>query len=156
VAFDEKGYPAMVYTLLPEETKHYYYYSKWNGNEWNVQEISKAGSAFPRFKRAKEDRDREPHYSGGVYLDHENTNIVYYSVPVNDRFEIFKAETNDLGKTWKKTALTINSLKDNVRPYTIRGAGNGAKGQVLWMYNDKYTHYTDFNSRIKLDIPETK
>ncbi|NQY09553.1 MAG: BNR-4 repeat-containing protein [Flavobacteriales bacterium] len=152
VAVDEQGNPTLVYTLLPEETKHYYYYSKWNGKEWNVQLISKGGSTFPRFYRDKGDRDREPHYSGGVYLDHENTNVVYYSKPVNDRFEIFKAETSDLGKTWKETAITTNSKKDNIRPYAVRGADKNAKVQVLWMYNDYYIHYTDYKSRIKLDI----
>ncbi len=151
VAVAEDGNPVIVYTQLPEETKHLYYYAKWNGTSWVNSQISPAGSSFPRFIRKKEQRDPEPHYSGGVYLDHENTNMVYYSKPVNDIFEIFKAETKDSGKNWVETAITSNSKKDNVRPYAIKGAYEDSKSQVLWMFNDSYVHYTDFNTQIKLD-----
>ena len=152
VASDEYGNPVMVYTRLPEETKHQYFYAKWDGTSWINLIISPAGSAFPRFHRPKEQRDPEPHYSGGVYLDHENPNVVYYSKPVNDIFEIFKAETIDIGKNWIESSITSNSKKDNVRPFAIRGADNNAKSQILWMFNESYIHYTDFNTKIKMDV----
>lgn len=151
IAEDEKGNPVMVYTRLPEESKHQYYYARWDGSKWVNSKISEAGSWFPRYHKTKETREPEPHYSGGIYLDHENTNIVYYSRPVGDVFEIFKSESLDSGKTWTETAITSNSDKDNVRPYAIRGAGKDAKNQILWMLNDRYSHYMDFNSQIKMD-----
>jgi len=152
VSNDENGNPVMVYTRLPEETKHQYYYAKWNGNSWINSKISDAGSSFPRYERAKETREPEPHYSGGVYLDHENSNVIYYSKPVDDIFEIFKAETKDFGKNWVETAITSNSKKDNVRPFAIRGANEDAKSQVLWMFIDRYSQYHDYNTQIKMDI----
>lgn len=152
VASDENGNPVLVYTRLLEETNHEYFYAKWNGLTWVNSIISSAGSAFPRFDRPKEKRVREPHYSGGVNLDHENPNIVYYSKPVNDVFEIFKAETTDSGKNWTETPITSNSIKDNVRPFAIRAADKEAKSQVLWMFNESYAHYTNFNSKIKMDV----
>jgi len=81
---------------------------------------------------------------------HENANIVYYSKHVGDVFEIFKAETNNNWKIWKGTTITSNSKKDNFRPFSIRGAGKNDKIQILWMYNDRYDNYTNFNARIKI------
>ncbi|MEE9432350.1 MAG: glycoside hydrolase family 88 protein [Melioribacteraceae bacterium] len=156
IALAEDGNPTIAYTLLPEETKHHYYYAKWDGQAWSNSKISNAGSSFPRYKRVKEYKEPEPHYSGGIYLDHENPNIVYYSKPINDIFEIYKAETKDNGKTWVETAITTNSKKDNVRPYAIRGANNYASSQVLWMFNNHYSKYVDYNSEIKMDIEKEK
>lgn len=156
VAVDTNGNPTMVYTQLPEETTHHYYYAKWNGKSWMNSKISNAGSAFPRFERKKESRDPEPHYSGGISLDHENTNIVYYSKPVNDIFEIFKATTTNHGKTWSHTAITTNSKKDNVRPFAVRGSGEHESSQLLWMFNEKYEHYTKYDTKIKIDKKREK
>ena len=156
VSSDKSGNPVLVYTRLPAETKHEYYYAKWNGDTWLDYKISSAGSFFPRYPKTKEMQEPEPHYSGGVYLDHENTNVVYYSRPIGDIFEIFKAETKDAGATWVEVSITSNSTKDNVRPFAIRGAGDDAKAQVLWMYNDQYTHYKEFKARIKMDLLEKK
>jgi|TARA_B110000914_G_scaffold224083_1_gene241038 hypothetical protein len=152
IALNEDGYPAIVYTRLPEETKHIYYYANWDGGNWQNSMISPAGSSFPRFKRNKEQRDPEPHYSGGIYLDHENTNTVYYSKPVNDIFEIFKAIK--LNEKWIESSITMESKKDNVRPYSIMGADKNAKTQLLWMYNDYYQSYTDYKTKIKMDLKE--
>jgi rhamnogalacturonyl hydrolase YesR len=151
VAVDATGHPVLAYTRLPEETTHQYYYARWNGSEWENHKISNAGNWFPRYKRDKSTREPEPHYSGGVHLDHENPNTVYLSKPVKDIFEIFKYETSDYGKTWENTAITSHSKKDNVRPFAIKGAGKDCDSQILWMYNDNYSHFTDFKSRIKID-----
>ncbi len=156
IAVAKDGNPVVVYTRLPEETKHSYYYAKWNGIKWVESKISDAGSAFPRTNRNKETREHEPHYSGGVYLDHENTNTVYYSKPVNDIFEIFKAVSNDNGVTWTETSVTENSKKDNVRPYAIRSADANSKAQILWMQNDYYQYYTDYKSSLNIDIKKSK
>ena len=152
IAVGEDGNPVIVYTKLPTESEHKYWYAKWNGKTWENSKISDGGAWFPRYIKGKETREPEPHYSGGVYLDHENTNIVYYSKPINDIFEIFKSETKDNGKTWQETAITSESKKDNVRPFAVRGAREKTKSQVLWMFNDRYSTYTDFNTQIKLGI----
>lgn len=151
VAVDLAGFPVLVYSRLPEETTHQYYYARWNGSSWENHKISNAGSWFPRYKRDKSTREPEPHYSGGVHLDHENPNVVYLSKPVDDIFEIFKYETSDYGHTWINTPITSHSKKDNVRPFAIRGAEKDCDSQILWMYNDNYSHFTDFKSRIKID-----
>ncbi|GAA3594140.1 BNR-4 repeat-containing protein [Flavivirga amylovorans] len=156
VSCDKKGNPVVVYTRLPEETKHEYYYAIWDKTSWKNSKIAAAGSSFPRYNRTKEMRDPEPHYSGGIYLDHNNTNIVYYSKPVHDIFEIFTAETKDLGANWEETALTSDSMKDNVRPFVLKDTNEDSKIQVLWMYNDRYSEYKDYNTRIKMDVLRIK
>lgn len=151
VASDENGNPVVVYTKLPSESEHRYWYAKWNGIQWVNSKISDGGSWFPRYEKTKSEKEPEPHYSGGVYLDHENINVVYYSSPVEDIFEIFTAKTEDSGENWTVTPITSNSGKDNVRPYAIRGADEDAEVQVLWMFNDKYAHYKDYDTRIKMN-----
>ena len=97
-------------------------------------------------------REPEPHYSGGVYLDHEQTQVVYYSKPVGDIFEIFRGETKDGGKTWIETAITTKSKKDNVRPFAIRGGGEESASQVMWMLNKRYSTYKIYKTQIKVDL----
>ncbi len=149
IALNSDNYPVMVYTSLPEETMHFYNYTAWDGENWQNTRITNAGSAFPRFIRPKEMRDPEPHYSGGIILDHENPNIVYLSKPVNDRFEIQKWTTNDDGKTFTASSVTSNSLQDNVRPFVVRNSPESVIPRVLWMYLEDYKHYTDYHTAIK-------
>jgi hypothetical protein len=85
-------------------------------------------------------------------LDHENTNVVFYSKPVGDVFEIFTAKTQNSGKDWEISPITSNSKKDNVRPFAIRGANEDARVQVLWMRNNRYSHYKDYNTQIKMNL----
>ena len=81
IALDKERQPFFVYTRLNEETRHQYYYARWDGSRWQHHKIAEGGSDFPRFPRQKEERNPEPHYSGGVYLDHENPSVVYLSRP---------------------------------------------------------------------------
>lgn len=154
VAIDGQGNPAIVYSKLPTESEHRYWYSKWTGSQWVSTKISNAGAWFPRYEKTKGMREPEPHYSGGVYLDHENPDVVYYSKPVDDVFEIFKARfVQENGKpSWEETEITTNSKKDNVRPFAIRNAKAGESGQLLWMHNDYYRTYLDYKAEIKVDM----
>ncbi|MFA7419469.1 MAG: glycoside hydrolase family 88 protein [Melioribacteraceae bacterium] len=155
VAFENNGNPVLVYSLLPEETLHRYFYARFNGKSWDNYFISNAGKSFPRLNLTKEQRDPEPHYSGGIYLDHQNPANVYLSKPVKDVFEIFKYSTSDFGKSWSGTQLTHNSLKNNVRPYVVRFAPESISPRVLWMHGD-YEHYTNFSTGIKTDKQNLK
>lgn len=153
IAPDAQGNPALVYATFPEESKHFYHYARWNGAEWKNVTLCRGGSWFPRFKKKKEEREPEPHYSGGIYLDHENTGLVYLSVPHNDIFEIERWQTADGGENWTHTLLTAQSGYDNVRPFVVRHAPAEKSPRVLWMYNKNYRHYTQFESEIKGDKP---
>jgi len=152
IALDKKGSPALVYTRLPEETQHHYYYASYDGMKWNNSFITAGGKFFPRIEVKKQEREPEPHYSGGIILDHSNPSTVYLSKPVKDIFEIEKWSTTDAGKTWQNSPVTSNSLKDNVRPYVIK---NAPDNNLIWMYGD-YKQYTDFATSVKISRLRSK
>ena len=154
VATDEKNRPVIVYTQLPAETDHRYQYARWNGKKWIDQELSKAGKWFPQTPDSV--KEPEPHYSGGIVLDHNNPSVVYFAKPLNSVFEIESRTTPDQGKTWKTKAVTQNSATSNIRPFVVRNySAQGPK--VLWMnVFDHYVHYTNFLTSIKCDIPKKR
>ena len=96
--------------------------------------------------------EREPNYSGGIVLDHEDPSRVYLSREKNGVFEIEKWTTNDKGKNWSVTEVTRNSEFDNVRPFVIRNPSKDDSLNVLWMNVKKYIHYTDYQAAIKMSI----
>lgn len=147
IAVDNHNRPVIVYSRLPKETEHYYYYARWDGKKWIDSKICAAGKWFLETPEGKE--EREVHYSGGVVLDHSEPNIVYLSRQVNGVFEIEKWITNDNGKNWKSFPITTNSQNNNVRPFVIRNHKK-RKPHAMWMNNKKYIHYTDYNSAIKM------
>lgn len=153
IALDKDGNPVMVYAVFPEESKHIYHYVGWDGQSWQNNKICDAGSWFPRFKKKKEEREPEPHYSGGIILDHSYPEKVYLSRPHNDIFEIEEWKTTDDGKTWESKMLTENSEHDNVRPFVVRNTKEKQQPRVLWMHVLNYRHYTHFFTEIKANIP---
>ncbi|TNE52935.1 MAG: hypothetical protein EP344_15290 [Bacteroidetes bacterium] len=156
LALDQEDHPVMVYTTLPEETQHFYNYGIWTGTAWKNKRICNAGSAFPRFERPKEKRDPEPHYSGGITLDHSDPNTVYLSRPHQDRYEIEEWTTRDGGETFSSKPLTAYSLRDNVRPFVVRNTPAGSTPRLLWMQVNHYAHYSNFSTAIKCDQPAPK
>ncbi|MFV0344854.1 MAG: BNR-4 repeat-containing protein [Bacteroidales bacterium] len=149
IAIDDKNNPSIVYTRLPEETKHEYFYGTWNGKEWLHSKVAPGGQDFPRDpERTKAKRNPEPHYSGGIILDHNNLNELYLSRPVEDRFEIFKYTKN--GDKWNEEQITHDSKYDNVRPFVVRNMPKDHKPVVLWMENYMYIHYSNYKTGIKV------
>lgn len=148
-AINEKNHPVIAYATLPEETQHFYNYGIWDGEKWQNKRLCKAGSAFPKFDRTKEMRDPEPHYSGGIILDHNDPSKMYLSKPYNNIFEIEEWSTNDGGKSFTHRAITENSIQDNVRPFVVRNAPESVSPRVLWMNINHYEHYTNYHTSIK-------
>jgi hypothetical protein len=146
IAIDAEERPVIVYSASPEETDHRYRYARWTGSEWLDVELTTGGGWFPQTQPGK--TEREPHYSGGIYLDHTNPSIVYLSRPINGVFEIEQWTTPDAGRTWTSQAITAGSSKNNVRPFVPRNYPGGPGG-VFWMYGD-YIHYTNYHTAIKM------
>jgi hypothetical protein len=146
IALDESGLPVIAYTRLPEETDHRYCYARWTGEQWLDTELTAGGKWFPQTPEGK--KETEPHYSGGMSLDHSDPSKLYISRSVDGVFEIEKWETQDKGKTWCSQPITKNSNHLNVRPIVPRGYV-GKKPHVMWMFGD-YEHYTKFNTGIKI------
>lgn len=145
IALDEDRHPVIAYTRLPAETDHRYGYARWTGVEWLDVQMTEGGAWFPQTVEGQV--EREPHYSGGVALDHANPSIVYLSRPVNGQFEIERWTTQDKGRTWRSAAITRNSTAMNVRPVVPRGHA-GPMSSVLWMQGS-YEHYTRYRTSIR-------
>ena len=146
VAADREGRPALVYARFPDDRHHVYYYARWDGRRWRNHRLLDSGGWFPQTPPGEE--EREPNYSGGLVLDHEDPNIVYLSRERGGVFELERWTTTDGGQSWSKERLTQNSDRDNVRPFAVRGAAAGDPLQVLWWRLTRYRHYTDYEGDI--------
>lgn len=144
VAESEDGHPVAAYTRLPAENRHEYRYARWNGERWVDRPIVSGGKWFPQTPEGQ--REVEPHYSGGLVLDHETPNVVYLSRPVNGTFEVERWETGNGGDTWASLPLSRNSDAPQVRPVAVRGAERGDV-QVLWM-SGSYITYQNYATTI--------
>jgi hypothetical protein len=126
------------------ETDHRNFYSRYDGKEWKTTYIGKAGT---KMYAAEED------YTGLGALCPNDPNTIYLSSPFNPgddnskggKREIWKGVTEDHGATWKWTAVTANSSKDNFRP--IVPAWNKDNTALLW-WRGTYTAAQKFNAAV--------
>ncbi|MCX8064869.1 MAG: BNR repeat-containing protein [Candidatus Hydrogenedentes bacterium] len=144
IALDRDGKPVIAFARMPSETKHYYCYGRWTGEKWEVSTITFAGKWFPQTPEGT--KEPEPHYSGGISLNHYNPDEVALSREVGNTFEIELWKTVDKGKSWQSHPITKNSKCLNVRPLIPWGY-KGEKKHIIWMKGE-YNHYTRFNTSI--------
>ena len=152
IASDENDSPVILYARYPKETAHIYHYVSYDGEEWGDHQICDAGKWFPQ--TPQEGYEREPHYSAGMVLHPLKPNTVYLSRDIDGVFEIEKRVTHNVGKSWEISPVTWNSSFDNVRPIVPGNMKKGDPTVILWMVNEKYIHYTDYNTRIKYIVEE--
>ena len=151
IAFDKEENPVLVYARFSDvDNSHSYWYARWNGKKWENHKITNAGQWFQRADYVKEKPEYECNYSGGVYLDHEHTDVVYTSRPIKDRFEIERWTFVGGKKKWICEPVTSQSERDNVRPFVVRNHRDG-QPSVLWMYNYKYPGFKAYNCAIRID-----
>ncbi len=146
ITLDNQGDPVIAYTRLPDETDHRYCYARWTGRKWLDVEITPGAKWFPQTPVGK--KEPEPHYSGGMAINHSNPSTLYVSRQINGIFEIEKWSSPDKGKTWLSLPITRNSEFINVRPVVPQGYA-GSKDHVLWMFG-AYEHYTKYQTGIKI------
>lgn len=144
IALDKDNRPVLVYARYPEATDHRYHYAYWNNGKWSDEELCRAGGWMPIVKTGE--KIREPHYSGGISLDHDDPSHVYLSREIGQIFEIehwCKTENS-----WQVNKLTERSDLSNVRPYVV-GRDSGKNTVVLWM-SGVYNHYTKFKTGLRM------
>jgi PKD repeat protein len=144
IALDPAGRPVIVFAVFASEFDHRYRYARWTGSAWKSYGITSAGGSISD--------SREPHYSGGITLDHENPSVVYLSREVDGVHEVETWRTPDGGRSWERSALTSGSGTENVRPISPRGLASFADDMsVVWM-RGRYDHYvayaTDITTRL--------
>jgi hypothetical protein len=152
IAADKKGRPVIAYARYPSETDHRYRYAHYDGEKWIDYEVCQAGKWFPQTPEGQE--EREQNYSAGMTLHPQQPRVLYLSRTIDGVFEIERRETADGGKTWAVMPITRGSKHDQVRPYIPRNMKKGDPTVLLWMENERYVHYTDYQSRIKYWVEE--
>lgn len=145
IAADNAGFPVIVYAVLPGEKQHYYRYVHRTAQHWEDHGVASGGSWFPETPAGES--EREPHYSGGIVLDHDDPSAVFLSRQVRDVFEIEKWVTLDGGNSWLSVAITADSHLSNVRPFVPRQHRTGSF-DVVWMQGH-YVHYTNYSTSLK-------
>ncbi len=146
IALDGEGHPVIAYTRLPAENDHRYHWAQCSGSEWQDVEVTPGGGWFPQTPAGE--TEPEPHYSGGMALDHANPSVLYVSRPLDGVFEIEQWRTPDEGRTWQSREITSGSSSLNVRPVVSRG-DTELPSRVLWM-SGRYEHYTNYYTGIRV------
>ena len=140
IALDADENPVIAYPHIDDaKTTHVYWYARWTGSEWRRTWVQYAGHAFHQNWN-----QTERCYSGGMSLDPDNINDMYLSIPTRDGqynkdgvYEIWKYTIDDEGKVSGKQQITMNSEKNNIRPFVLPGSKN-AKLRLGWMQGDYY------------------
>lgn len=161
LCLDDAGRPYVAFSVQVDgaETRsqreqggmdHRYYYGRWDGKRWNVNQLSYAGTRlYPR----------EDDYTGLVALDPNDPDTVVVSTNADPltgeplisaadgrrHWELFQGTTFDGGASWQWTALTRDSATDQLRPVIPHWPGGPR--MALWARGTLKT-YRDY----RLDI----
>jgi hypothetical protein len=141
VAHDAEGRPVLVFAAFPTTNDHRYFYSRWTGDRWVTSPVSEAGGSIA-------EDPREPYYSGGITLDHEDPRTVYLSRAEGAAYEVETWTTADGGAKWTSEAVTAGSDTKNIRPVSPRGMDPFfGDMSVLWM-RGRYPYYLTYQTSI--------
>lgn len=136
IALDEKGNPVIPMVKINDaKDSHQYNLARWDGTKWNVTYLADGGRWFHKSDNT------ERCYSGGEAVDPENTNVLYLSLPTEGEhgkvYEIWKYTVDEAGNVTDKEPVTMNSEKNNVRPYVLNNHGDSPI-TLGWMNGDYY------------------
>ncbi|GAB2794958.1 BNR-4 repeat-containing protein [Amycolatopsis magusensis] len=141
IATDRRERPVLVYANFPSDTDHEYRYARWDGRRWQDHRITAAGDSISA-------DGKEPHYSGGISLDHTDPSTVLLSRQVpGGRHEVERWRTADGGHTWTSEPITRSSTELNARPFKPVGLPGDGDLSVLWMAGE-YPSYVGYQTRI--------
>ncbi len=137
IELTEEGAPVILYVGISQDKKsHLYYHAQWLGDSWRITYIDDGGQWFH-----DNTKGAEKCYSGGLCIDHGNTNIVYASVPTEGIYgtfyEIYKY-TLENGEVTEKTPVTQNSSENNFRPYVVENSRMGDAVYLVWLSGEYY------------------
>lgn len=148
IRLDANGYPYVAFSVQMNQDMNdlRYWYARWDGAKWHVNEMAYAGTALYA---------AEADYSGLVALDPHNPDVVYISADVHPvtgqalissadglrHYELFRGTTSDMGANWSWEWITRNSTVDNIRPIVPQWDGRTV---LLWL-RGTYWSYTNYD-----------
>ena len=134
-ALDSQGLPAIAFSSFPTEDDHRYWYGRWNGTSWDLDQFTDGGGSIAS------DGD-EPDYSGGIELDHNDPSTLYTSREIKGQWEVQRWVRDSDGTFEAPVDITSGSTQKNVRP--VVPWGPPGEIDVLWMrgrYDSWYDGY---------------
>ncbi|MFT5058151.1 MAG: hypothetical protein ACI87O_003238 [Planctomycetota bacterium] len=151
LAVDDQGHPyaAMSARARDSNLDHRFLYGRWDGTQWRVSEIAKAGSYLYQ---------REDDYTGLVALHPSDPNLLVISTPIDprtgsnlDHYELFLGRTEDAGAHWAWSPLTWDSEHDNLRP--VMPEWDDAHTALLWLQGGIDSYFSWDSSVMMRAIP---
>lgn len=139
-AFDHAGAPIVVYALYPAAAPAQYWYARWDGRSWLRHVLVNAGASIMA---------GEPHYLGGLVLDHGDPGYVYISTPSNRRDQIQQWRTSDGGRSWTHTQLTYGG-EPNYRPVLAQELDSRTPAATLFSMRGPYISYWHYRTDITM------
>lgn len=145
VEVDNTNNPVGIFSARANDSEfdHRFFYSRFDGQQWQVNELARAGGFL-----YSSERD----YTGLVSIDPSNPNVVYMSSDIDprsdtetDKYELYKGLTSDFGQSWDWSAITSNSTIDNLRP--VVPEWDGKNTAVTWLRGNYYT-YTNWDTDV--------
>lgn len=141
VALDASGRPVIVFAAFPSTGDHRYMYSRWTGTSWSTSQITAAGGSISL-------DGKEPYYSGGITLDHEDPSTVYLSRNVAGVFQVETWTTPNGGASWSKQDVSAPDTVNNLRPISPRGLiPFSGDLSVVWV-RGIYNSYVDYKTSL--------
>ncbi len=136
IATDESGYPVIVFATFPTTSDHRYWYGRWNGSDWIVNQVTPAGQYLYA---------SELYYSAGVSLDHDNPSIVYLSKKYGNSYRLYQYETINNGESWTRELITESGGTLTIRPVSV--LNHGSKMRLMYL-TGSYASFTSFSMSV--------
>lgn len=138
IAVNGSGNPIIAFASFVSDSDHRYNYAVWGGSSWLVNQIAAGGGTIVESNSFP---DAEPDYSGGVQIDWNNPQVVYFATNVSGNFIVKQGTTADSGASWSISALTTTGK--NFRPSIIHNHDSTFVG--FW-HSGSYPGFTNYST----------
>lgn len=140
VAFDRAGHPIVAYSIYPRRGAQYWY-ARWDGHRWLRHFLAEAGPSISV---------GQPHYLGGLVLDHARPGIVYLSALVHGHRQLQRWVTTDGGHSWTTTTLTHGNQPE-LRPVVAQELpGVRTAASTVFVLRGRYINYWHYHTAVSM------
>jgi hypothetical protein len=141
VAFDRAGRPIIAYSIYPRGAGAQYWYARWDGHRWLRHFLAPAGPSIAV---------GQPHYLGGMVLDHARPGIAYLSTMVAGQHQLQRWSTQDGGHTWSVMDMTRGN-EPELRPVVAQELPDvHTPASTIFVLRGRYINYWHFHTAVTM------